>query len=110
MSVTSKATGWRPELPGDWRAGPTLGSPHGPRPAVLPRAGRKVEAPPRCTLIGPPREAPLFSVICSGPGERIMAKQETTLLTAGLQSPGVETEPRMFLPDETGNSFHGKAL
>ena len=69
-----------------------------------------MEAPPCRTLIGPPGEAPLLSVICSGPGEQIMAKQETTLLTAGLQSTGVETEPCMFLPDETGNSFHGKAL
>ena len=39
-----------------------------------------------------------------------MAKQETTVLTASLQSTGVETELCMFLPDETGNSFHGKAL
>ena len=95
---------------GDKRAGPTLGSPHGSRPAILPRAGKEVEAPLCHTLIGPPGEAPLPSVICSGPGERIMAKQETTVLTASLQSTGVETELCMFLPDETGNSFHGKAL
>lgn len=66
--------------------------------------------PLRHTPIRPLREAPLFAVICSSPGGRITTKQETTLLTAGLQSPVVETEPRMLLPDEMGNSFHRKAL
>lgn len=40
----------------------------------------------------------------------VTARKETTLFTANLQSDGVETDPSMFLPDETGNSFHRKGL
>lgn len=85
---------------------PPWAPPRRPQKAVLPRAGRKAEAPPppppQHTRIGPPREAPLFPVIRGGPGGQITTKQETALLTASLQSPGVETEPRIFLPDQMG--------
>ena len=93
------------------RAGwPHPGLPRQPSASSPARGWEGGGGPLRRTLIGPLREASLFPVICSSPGGRITAKQETTLLTAGLQSPVVETEPRMLLPDEIGNSFRRKAL
>ncbi|TKC50951.1 hypothetical protein EI555_001263, partial [Monodon monoceros] len=83
-------------------------------PPSLPERATGVGATQTSPLSSFPMDYPLWPQAATSPGlgkvhwRAVTARKETTLFTANLQSDGVETDPSMFLPDETGNSFHRK--